>query len=227
MLGVTWIFGFWERSPNGLLHYTSLALELGIEILEDEQFWNIIEYGEKIIFQSLHRLIIVDIGNRNVQFVPTTNTLLKSYKVGDEIFIQESGMGLFEVNGGKAFLLNDHKILRENIIVGLYKIEGKLLILTDKSGFYFLENKRLKKWQIEGKNSFEGKKLYSSLRLSDGSFALGSIAHGLIWIDSDGNEIMELNRANGIFNNTILSLFEDKKIKIFGWVWTMVLTVLM
>ena len=203
-------FGFWERSPSGQLHYTSLALQLGIEILEDEQFWNIIEYGEKIIFQSLHRLIIVDIGNRNVQFVPTTNTLLKSYKVGDEIFIQESGMGLFEVNGGKAFLVNDHKILRENVIVGLYKIEGKLLILTDKSGFYFLENKRLKKWQIDGENSFEGKKLYSSLRLSDGSFALGSIAHGLIWIDSDGNEIMELNRANGIFNNTILSLFEDK-----------------
>ena len=63
-------FGFWERSPSGQLHYTSLALQLGIEILEDEQFWNIIEYGEKIIFQSLHRLIIVDIGNRNVQFVP-------------------------------------------------------------------------------------------------------------------------------------------------------------
>ena len=65
------------------------------------------------------------------------------------------------------------------------------------------------KWQIEGKNSFEGKKLYSSLRLSDGSFALGSIAHGLIWIDSDGMKSWNLIEPT-IFNNTILSLFEDK-----------------
>jgi DNA-binding CsgD family transcriptional regulator len=203
-------FGFWERLPNGELIYTSLAKELEIDILEDEQFWNIIKYSEKIIFQSLHRLIIVDIGNRNFQFVPTTNTLLKSYRVGNEIYFQESGIGLFEVKSGKAFLINDDKILHENVIVGLYKVEGKILLLTDKSGFFFLENNRLKKWEIEGEKSFEGYKLYSSLRLSDGSFAMGSIANGLVWIDAEGKVIMELNKANGISNNTILTLFEDQ-----------------
>ncbi|RPG63046.1 MAG: hypothetical protein CBC02_011790 [Flavobacteriaceae bacterium TMED42] len=203
-------FGFWERMPNGELFYVSLAKELEIDILEDEQFWNIIRYGEKIIFQSLHRLIIVDIGNSKYQFVPTSNTLLKSYRVGNEIYFQESGKGLFEVKSGKAFLISDDKVLLDNIIIGLYKLEGKLLILTDKSGFFFSENNRLMKWEIEGEKSFEDYKLYSSLRLSDGSFALGSIANGLIWIDAEGKVIMELNKANGISNNTILSLFEDK-----------------
>jgi DNA-binding CsgD family transcriptional regulator len=203
-------FGFWERSPNGELLYTSLAKELEVDILEDEQFWNIVKYSEKIIFQSLHRLIIVDIGNRDYQFVPTTNTLLKSYRVGNEIYFQESGMGLFEVKSGKAFLISDDKILHDNVIVGMYKVEGKLLLLTDKSGFFFLENNRLKKWEIEGEKSFEGYRLYSSLRLSDGSFAMGSIANGLIWIDAEGKVILELNKANGISNNTILTLFEDQ-----------------
>ena len=94
-------FGFWERSPNGELLYTSLAKELEVDILEDEQFWNIIKYSEKIIFQSLHRLIIVDIGNRDYQFVPTTNTLLKSYRVGNEIYFQESLKAFsFSINSG-------------------------------------------------------------------------------------------------------------------------------
>ena len=168
-------FGFWERSPNGELHYTSLAKELDIDILEDEQFWNIIDYGEKIIFQSLNRLIIIDIGNKKFQFVPATNTLLKSFKVGNKIYFQESGKGLYEVKSGKAFMVNNSQILKENVIVGLYKVEGKLLILTDISGFYFLENKRLKKWKIGGEKSFQGNKLYCSLRLSDGSFAIGSV----------------------------------------------------
>jgi len=203
-------FGFWERSPNGELHYTSLAKELDIDILEDEQFWNIIDYGEKIIFQSLNRLIIIDIGNKKFQFVPATNTLLKSFKVGNKIYFQESGKGLYEVKSGKAFMVNNSQILKENVIVGLYKVEGKLLILTDISGFYFLENKRLRKWKIGGEKSFQGNKLYCSLRLSDGSFAIGSISSGLIWMDAEGKVIMELNRANGISNNTILSLFEDQ-----------------
>jgi hypothetical protein len=173
-------------------------------------FGTLLKYSEKIIFQSLHRLIIVDIGNRDYQFVPTTNTLLKSYRVGNEIYFQESGMGLFEVKSGKAFLISDDKILHDNVIVGIYKVEGKLLLLTDKSGFFFLENNRLKKWEIEGEKSFEGYRLYSSLRLSDGSFAMGSIANGLIWIDAEGKVILELNKANGISNNTILTLFEDQ-----------------
>ncbi|MEK9602967.1 MAG: triple tyrosine motif-containing protein [Flavobacteriaceae bacterium] len=203
-------FGYWEHSSNGELFYTSLAKELDIDVLEDEQFWNIIDYGEKIIFQSLNRLIIIDIGNKKSQFVQTDNTLLKSYKVGNQIYFQEAGIGLFEVRSGKAFLVNDNKILKDNVIVGIYKKEGKLLILTDQSGFFFLENNRLKKWKIEGETSFEGIKLYSSLKLSDGSFVLGSIAYGLIWIDSQGKTIIELNVANGISNNTILTLFEDR-----------------
>ena len=45
-------FGYWEKSDTDKLIYTSLAKELNIKPLEDEQFWNIIDFGEKIIFQS-------------------------------------------------------------------------------------------------------------------------------------------------------------------------------
>ena len=36
-------FGYWERAANGTLNYISLVKELNIELLEDEQFWNIID----------------------------------------------------------------------------------------------------------------------------------------------------------------------------------------
>ena len=50
-------FGYWENTENGILTYISLSKKLNIDILEDEQFWNIIEYNEKVIFQSLSRAI--------------------------------------------------------------------------------------------------------------------------------------------------------------------------
>ena len=204
-------FGYWERAANGSLNYISLVKELDIELLEDEQFWNIIDYGKKIIFQSLNRLIIIDIGNKTFQYVYTENTLLKSFKVGDKIYFQESGKGLFEVIGGEAFSVSNDKVLRSNVIIGLFKVEGKLLILTDQSGFFFLEKNRLLKWKIEAEEYFKGYKLYNSLRLSDGTFALGSISRGLFWIDAEGKFLMGLNKAGGISNNTILTLFEDDR----------------
>ena len=203
-------FGYWEKAINGVLTYTSLAEELNIQPIEDEQFWNIIDQGEKIIFQSLNRLVISDIGEKTTQFVTTENTLLKSFKVANNIYFQEAGKGLFELRSGKPFLLSDDENLLDNVIVGLFKVEGKLLILTNQSGFYFLENNQLKKWNINEEENLRKYKLYSSLQLSDGSFMLGTISNGLLWIDGKGNKILELNKSKGISNNTILSLFEDK-----------------
>ena len=202
-------FGYWEKSDTEELIYTSLAKELNIELLEDEQFWNIIDFGEKIIFQSLDRLVITDVGNKEKQFVETENTLLKCYKVDDKIYFQESEKGLYELKSGKPVLLCNDKILLDNIIVGLFKVKGRLIILTDKSGFYFLEKNKLIKWEVDAIESFKNYKIYSSIRLSDGSFALGSISNGIIWIDQYGKTIKELNKSNGISNNTILNLFED------------------
>ena len=106
-----------EREENGSLNYISLVKELNIELLEDEQFWNIINYGEKLFF-NLNRLVITDIGN-NFQYINTENTLLKSFKVGEKIYFQESGKGLFEVIGGEAFSVTNDKILSKTVIIGL------------------------------------------------------------------------------------------------------------
>ena len=203
-------FGYWENTENGILTYTSLSKKLNIDILEDEQFWNIIEYNEKVIFQSLSRLIIVEEASGEVQFLVSGGTLLKSFKVDSQVFYQESGRGLFEIRSGKPYLVCQDEKLKNQVIIGLFKIKGDFLILTDKSGFFHLKGNRIFKWKIEGDASFKNYKLYSSMMLSDGSFALGTISNGLIWLDKFGKLILELNKEKGISNNTILSVFEDK-----------------
>ena len=209
-MGTYMNFGYWENTENGILTYTSLSKKLNIDILEDEQFWNIIEYNEKVIFQSLSRLIIVEEASGEVQFLESGGTLLKSFKVDSQVFYQESGRGLFEIRSGKPYLVCQDEKLKNQVIIGLFKIKGDFLILTDKSGFFHLKGNRIFKWKIEGDASFKNYKLYSSMMLSDGSFALGTISNGLIWLDKFGKLILELNKEKGISNNTILSVFEDK-----------------
>ena len=173
-------------------------------------FGTIIDYNGKIIFQSLSRFIIIEEDSSEVQFLEAGGTLLKSFKVDNQIFYQVSGRGLIEIRSGKPYLLCQDERLKNQVIIGLFKIKGELLILTDKSGFFYLKGNKIVKWKIKGDFIFKNHKLYSAIMLSDGSFALGTISDGLIWLDKSGKMILKLNKTNGISNNTILSVFEDK-----------------
>ena len=51
-------FGFWKRQTNGKLKHTFLSNTIKNKILDDEQFWNILNYDAWVIFQSLNRIYI-------------------------------------------------------------------------------------------------------------------------------------------------------------------------
>ena len=53
-------FGYWVRHSNGQLKYTSLSKSIKSKIQDDEQFWNILNYDQWVIFQSLNKIFIYD-----------------------------------------------------------------------------------------------------------------------------------------------------------------------
>jgi hypothetical protein len=43
-------FGYWTRQSNGKLKYSSLSKSITKDILDDEEFWNILNYDQWVIF---------------------------------------------------------------------------------------------------------------------------------------------------------------------------------
>jgi hypothetical protein len=52
-------FGYWTRQSNGKLKYSSLSKVLQ-KIFLMMKFWNILNYDQWVIFQSLDRIYIYD-----------------------------------------------------------------------------------------------------------------------------------------------------------------------
>ena len=113
-------FGFWERDKAGELQYTSLSKVLGIDILEDEQFWNIIKQQEKVVFQSLNRLIFFHPETKEISFISTKNTLLKSFKLGEQLYYQVQDEGLYQAIDGKAKLISNAPLFKDQSLVNLF-----------------------------------------------------------------------------------------------------------
>lgn len=203
-------FGFWETDKTGQLQYTSLSKELVIDILEDEQFWNIIEHGEKVVFQSLNRLIFFDPATKEISFISTKNTLLKSFKVEQQLYYQVQGEGLFQLIEGQGVLISSAAIFKDQSLVKIFKKEEGLLVATQENGLYLWQDKILTPWQ-EANQLLEGKyTLYAALELNNKSYALGTVGKGLLILSEKGTLIEELNQEKGLSNNTVLSLYEDK-----------------
>ena len=83
-----------------------------------------------------------------------------------------------------------------------------------KKGFVHLINNQIRLWAPPNKY-LKNKKIYNSIRLKNGGFAIGTISNGVLFLTKEGEIEYEFSLTNGLINNTVLSLFEDNRGKIW------------
>ncbi|MBR9855855.1 MAG: two component regulator three y domain-containing protein [Algicola sp.] len=200
-------FGFWTKDDTGQLIYTSLSERLDRPLSEDEEFWDILSLENWVLFQSLDRIYIYDQLEDSFKIIEASSAKANLNLVKDKVYFQKDKQGLFTIENGEPILVNDDSILTNKSIIGIYDFEDDLLIVTEDAHFYKYNFESLIPWQtdLDSLNIT----LYSSIRLNDGTFVLGSISNGFYHLTSDGRLLRNINQAKGLNNNTVLSLFED------------------
>ncbi len=202
-------FGFWSKTPFGSLTYTSISKDLKIPLLEDENFWNIIELDGWMLFQSLQRIYLYNIKTQAYKIIPSSSKIVKMVKVNDTIYFQKQGIGVFKIENGEAVLVSNHAILKNNDLVNIYLKDKKLVFLTQEKGFFILDNNQLFLWDIPANKKIQNNSVYSSIQLKNGDYVLGTIANGFIHLTKDGILNYHIAQNNGLSNNTVLAIFED------------------
>ncbi|MDG1803539.1 triple tyrosine motif-containing protein [Flavicella sp.] len=202
-------FGYWKKNKSGILEYHSLSKEHNIELIEDEEFWNILEIGEWILFQSLNRIYIYNSFEKQFKIIHSDTLLSKIFKVNNTIYFQKFDDGLYKIEKGESQLVSDDPIVKQNILVGIYNHEKDLLILTQEKGFFKLKNGKINKWKTKADDLLSSISIYSCIETSDKNFMIGTISHGIYQLDHSGNIIVKIDQEKGLNNNTILNIFED------------------
>lgn len=202
-------FGYWERQTNGKLIYYSLSQIIKSKILVDEQFWNILNYEQWVIFQSLNRIYVYDTISKKIKIIIPKNNILKSFKAANSIYYQTINYDLFEIENGTSKLVTNNPILKNNKIVNIFSVDDGLLLHTQFNGFFKLIDGNLLKFNTEADSEIAASSIYSSQMLKDGSFALGTISNGVFILTKEGKVKYHMTQNKGLSNNTVLSIFED------------------
>ena len=146
---------------------------------------------------------------KEIKIINPKNRIHTLSKVNDVIYFQEDKKGVFKIENGTPTLISDAPVFKENIIVDFFEKENALLVLTQKKGFYLLNDKKVTKWKLPS-SILENKTIYSAIKLTNNTFLLGSISNGVINLNQNGSVKYQVNKSSGLSNNTILSAYEDK-----------------
>jgi DNA-binding CsgD family transcriptional regulator len=202
-------FGYWTRKSDGQLSYISLSQTIKNKILDDEQFWNILNFDQYVIFQSLNRIYIYDTKAVNFKIISPKTGINKSFRTNNSICFQTTNGALFEIESGKGRLVSDHPILKNNRIINIFSSNDGLLIQTQLNGFYKLIDNKLSKFSTEVDAELSASSVYSTELLSNGNFAIGTVSNGIFIIDDTGKLKHHMSQDHGLRDNTALCLFED------------------
>ncbi|MBT8313820.1 MAG: LuxR family transcriptional regulator, partial [Maribacter sp.] len=129
-------FGFWQKNKLGILEYTSLSEQMGIELLTDEEFWNIFSVDEYLVFQSLKRIYIYNINSGEVNTIGADSTITKMFKIGKSIYFHKNGEGVYLVDNGREKLVFDDDVVKNDQVINIFQNGNELLLLTQNNGFF-------------------------------------------------------------------------------------------
>ena len=202
-------FGYWKKDNYGVLNYTSLSTQLGIDFLEDEEFWNIMYYDNWILFQSLNRIYIYNKVLGNYSVIDSKTYISRLFKSGESFYFQNLNDGLYKIENGNGVLISDDNVVKDNVIVNIFNFNEKTLVLTQDRGFFNLVNGNLISWKFLDTSLLDKISVFSAIQLQDKSFLLGTISDGIIHFTKEGELIYRIDQSNVLSNNTVLSLFED------------------
>jgi len=202
--------GFFAPDKTGVLTYHSLVQLIPYMNCSFDEIWKIYQIDNALIFQSFRFLFILK--DNQIKVLPPLSSFSLSFQIGKQIYVVDRTAGLMIFENEALRPTKADPILGANEIRCILRFDSqRLLIGTNNSGLFLLDNDKLIQWNSAINSILKNDILFSAIRLQNGYFAFGSVQNGLYITDETGRVIQHLDRFRGLQNNTVLSLFEDKQ----------------
>ena len=202
-------FGFWEMNEYGSLAYTSLTHLIKNHEFTNEEFWQIIQLNDAIIFRSFSTVYIYKDNEIKIVDAPFVVTNIAKYK--DQIIVAGEHRRLYWIKNNALTSLNSQEILEGKTIVDMVPFGDNLIIGTKLNGCFLLIDGQVKLLDDSINNELKEHQLNKVLSLDKNTIAFGTIKNGVYTYNIKSNSFKNLNKALGLQNNTVLAMLQYKE----------------
>ncbi len=204
-------FGFWKKEPHGRLQYISLTGLLKGDRVNNEEIWHIVAGKDRVLFQSFSTIYEYDY-QKVVKYSPPGNIMFLQ-PVEDRLLFQVIEKGLCQLSSDRSFsYLPSGGIFADKIVSAILPAsrKGTFWVFTLNHGIFLGDGRTFSPWPSPTNDLFKKYQINKAIRLANGRLAVGTISNGLYLLGEDGNIFLHLNQQNGLQNNTVLNLLQDR-----------------
>lgn len=202
-------FGYIDRSNKLFSKYIPVADS--ILLGGNQEIWNIIGIRESLYFQSFSNLYKYDYDKIEELKIPSN--IMFGAGINEEVYIPKIEEGVYKVENDNVAALNLGAALPSRCkIAGLceWNNDEGVVLGTQFNGIIIWQQGRLRSINSELNELLKTEQINKIIRLSSGEYVIGTILNG-IYITKDFINIKyHIHKSNGLSNNTVLSLFEDR-----------------
>lgn len=207
-VGLSNSFGYYMTDSTGRQNFYSLLHLLPPEKRKVEEIWRIHQTPEGVVFQSFQKLYILK-GNE-IQVYDAPKEFYLSFFIHNKLYLVDWELGVVEFNNGKFKTLVGFDQLPQSEICAILPYGKDLMIVTTGKGIFILKDGILKKWETPSLSYLTENQVYCAIRIDEDRIAFGTIQKGLLICNNEGVPITIVDKASGLQNNTILSMYLDK-----------------
>lgn len=197
-------FGVWRKNAFQGFEYTSLYpfQEMAQDV--SEEFWDVYQYDNAIIFVSSQSIYVY----QNEQFIKTAapTRFVGSYLLNGTLYLADSENGLYVYENYSLRLVFEYPGELHLEMAGVFENADGLVVVTRNQGLFQVVQGHLSRLENDLAGKLEQAKLFSFERIGDDYLAFGTVLKGLYVTDYNGQIIHHINRNKGLPSNTVLAL---------------------
>lgn len=197
-------FGVWTRNKLQNFEYTSLYPFREVPQNINEEFWDIHQHRDHIVFISEHNLYLFR--DQNITKISAPSRFSGSFAVNDAHYYADERDGLFRLTNLSLEHLFAFPDDADFELSGMYEQDGDLVLVTKNSGLFRYRSGVLVYWNTSLSSELEAGKVFSFEQIGDSHLAFGTVLRGLYVSDTNGEILHHINRQKGLSSNTILSM---------------------
>ena len=209
-------FGYFKADHTNQLVYHSLTPLLKNYTFRNDEIWTINRKGENIYFQSFRSYFVYNITTSEIRYEQPFPAPLYFFEVNGQLFSQFINNDFYQLINEQFQKLFSRQSVQNDDIVSILPFDNTYLLVSSENGIFEFnpETKTVAAWETEFDDML--KTAIANRAIQTPNFlVIGTLKQGVFAINHDGTRRWHLNHQNGLNNNTVLGLFNDRE----GNIW--------
>ncbi|MFO7526732.1 MAG: hybrid sensor histidine kinase/response regulator transcription factor [Ignavibacteriaceae bacterium] len=205
-------FGYLAPDSTGSLIFVSLLNYLDSKYSEFGDVWDVAAASHGVYFKTRDK--IFRWFENKITVIDSVNSF-RLYKIKDDIFTRNNGIGLLKVSGNSLELIADGERFAATGVYDMLLFGTKILISTSSDGLFLYDGNNFSQFKTEADEYLNQNRIYNTCILENGNIAVATMRGGVAIIDKEGRLSRIINSKSGLVSDIIYDVFPDRQ----GGLW--------